>query len=70
MPEYKGAMEATFTADGDDEADVNLLECANCLENASLVLSATGRTSNGSRWVAHRATFAVEEKRALGKKNV
>jgi hypothetical protein len=43
MPEYKATIEVTFTAD-DDEADVHLLECANYLENASLVLSATGRT--------------------------
>jgi hypothetical protein len=39
MPEYKGTIEVTFTADDEDEADVHLLECANYLENASLVLS-------------------------------
>jgi len=44
MPEYKGTIEVTFTADDEDEADVHLLECANYLENASLVLSARGRT--------------------------
>jgi hypothetical protein len=44
MPEYKGTIEVRFTADDEDEADVHLLECANYLENASLVLSATGRT--------------------------
>jgi hypothetical protein len=44
MPEYKGAIEVTFTADDDAEADVHLLERANYLEKASLVLSAIGRT--------------------------
>ena len=44
MPEYKGTIEVTFTADDEDEADVHLLECADYLENMSLVLSATGRT--------------------------
>ena len=44
MPKYKGTIEVMFTADDEDEADVHLLECADYLENASLVLSATGRT--------------------------
>jgi hypothetical protein len=44
MPEYEGTIEVTFTADDEDEADVHLLECADYLENAGLVLSATGRT--------------------------
>jgi hypothetical protein len=44
MPEYKGTIEVMFTADDEDEADVHLLECANYLESASLVLSATGQT--------------------------
>jgi hypothetical protein len=44
MPEYKGTIEVTFTADDEEEADVHLLECANYLENASLVLSATAGT--------------------------
>jgi hypothetical protein len=44
MPEYKGTIEVMFTADDEDEADVHLLECADYLENASLVLSAIGRT--------------------------
>jgi hypothetical protein len=34
----------TFTAGDDAEADVHLLECADYLENASLWLSAIGRT--------------------------
>jgi hypothetical protein len=44
MPEYKGTIEVTFTADDEDEADVHLLECADYLETMSLVLSARGRT--------------------------
>ena len=44
MPEYKGTIEVTFTADDEDEADAHLLECANYPENASLVLPAIGRT--------------------------
>ena len=36
MPEYKGTIEVMFTADGEDEADVHLLECAHYLESASL----------------------------------
>jgi hypothetical protein len=44
MPEYKGTIEVTFTADDEDQPDVHLLECADYLENASLVLSATART--------------------------
>jgi len=44
MPEYKGTIEVTCTADDEREADVHLLECADHLEETSLVLSATGRT--------------------------
>jgi len=44
MPEYKGTIEVTFTADDEREADVHLLECADYLEETSLVLSATGLT--------------------------
>ena len=44
MPEYKGTIEVMLTADDEDEADVHVLECADYLGNAGLVLSATGRT--------------------------
>ena len=44
MPEYKGTIEVTFTADDEHEADVHLLECADYLEQRSLVLSAVGPT--------------------------
>ena len=44
MPEYKGTIEVTFTADDEHEADVHLLECADYLEKRSLVLWAVGRT--------------------------
>jgi hypothetical protein len=44
MPEYKGTIEVMFSADDEHEADVHLLECANYLESASLVLWAIGRT--------------------------
>ena len=41
MPEYKVTIEVMFTADDEDEADVHVLECAEYLENAGLVLSTT-----------------------------
>ena len=44
MPEYKGTIEVKFTADGEHEADVRLLECADYLETRLLVLWAVGRT--------------------------
>jgi hypothetical protein len=58
MPEYKGTVEVTFTAD-DDEADVHLLECA----NASLVLSATvpnHRTDLGGSLIERRFAFGEQ----------
>ena len=44
MPEYKGTIEVTFTADDEQEADVHLLECAEYLEKRSLVLWAVAGT--------------------------
>jgi len=44
MPEYKGTIEVTFTADDEQEADVHLLECADYLEKRSLVLWAMAGT--------------------------